>query len=55
MSIQVEFEGDQQLRCKLNAKVNTIDKQVFVNRQGVKVVEETNDEIALEIADGTVK
>ena len=49
MSIQVEFEGehDQQLRCKLKAKVNTSDKQVFVNRQSVKVIEETNDEVAL--------
>lgn len=37
----VEFAGEeeQNTRCKLAAKINAIDKFIFVNRQGVKVVE----------------
>lgn len=57
VGIWVEFQGeeDQHLRCKLAAKINAIDKYIFVNRQGVKVVEKTKDGLARELADGTVK
>lgn len=52
----VEFIGeeDHNTRCKLAAKINAIDKFIFVNRQGVKVVEKTKMGLAREIHDGTV-
>lgn len=52
----VEFAGEDDLntRCKLAAKINAIDKYIFVNRQGVKVVEKTKMGLAREIHDGTV-
>ncbi len=54
----VEFSGDEEelnTRCKLAAKINAIDKFIFVNRQGVKVVEKTKLGLARELSDGTVK
>ena len=53
----VEFAGEeeQNTRCKLAAKINAIDKFIFVNRQGVKVVEKTKNGLAQELKDGTVK
>ncbi|MDG1204056.1 MAG: DUF1631 family protein [Pseudomonadales bacterium] len=58
VGIWVEFIGidsEQPIRCKLAAKINAIDKFIFVNRQGVKVVEKTRTGLAQEIFDGTVK
>lgn len=57
VGIWVEFKGedeDQSTRCKLAAKINAIDKYIFVNRQGVKVVEKTRMGLARELRDGTV-
>ena len=34
--------------------INAIDKYIFVNRQGVKVVEKTKMGLAKELRDGTV-
>lgn len=53
----VEFlgEDEQNTRCKLAAKINAIDKFIFVNRQGVKVVEKTKAGLARELMEGTVK
>ncbi|MCB1646653.1 MAG: DUF1631 family protein, partial [Pseudomonadales bacterium] len=53
----VEFQADDDLsiRCKLAAKINAIDKFIFVNRQGIKVVEKTRAGLAEEFRDGTVK
>ncbi len=53
----VEFsDGDEQsVRCKLAAKINAIDKFIFVNRQGVKVVEKTRMGLAKELRDGSVR
>jgi len=53
----VEFAGEeeQNTRCKLAAKINAIDKFIFVNRQGVEVVEKTKNGLAQELKDGTVK
>ena len=53
----VEFVGEDELntRCKLAAKINAIDKFIFVNRQGVKVVEKTSSGLAKELKDGTVR
>ncbi len=58
VGIWVEFIGvdsEQPIRCKLAARINAIDKFIFVNRQGVKVVEKTRTGLAQEIFDGTVK
>jgi len=54
--VWVEFAGedDNNTRCKLAAKINAIDKFIFVNRQGVKVVEKTKLGLARELRDGTV-
>lgn len=56
VGVWVEFAGedDNNTRCKLAAKINAIDKFIFVNRQGVKVVEKTKLGLAREIRDGTV-
>ena len=43
------------IRCKLAARINAIDKYIFVNRQGIKVVEKTRRGLAQELRDGTVK
>ncbi|MDB9868860.1 DUF1631 domain-containing protein [Pseudomonadales bacterium] len=48
-------EADQTIRCKLAAKINVIDKYIFVTQQGVKVVEKTRAGLARELKDGTVK
>jgi hypothetical protein len=52
----VEFAGEENAntRCKLAAKINAIDKYIFVNRQGVKVVEKNKMGLAKEVRDGTV-
>ena len=52
----VEFAGENNhnTRCKLAAKISAIDKFIFVNRQGVKVVEKTKMGLAGELHDGTV-
>jgi hypothetical protein len=56
VGVWVEFAGedDNNTRCKLAAKINAIDKFIFVNRQGVKVVEKTRLGLARELRDGTV-
>ncbi|MFT4799166.1 MAG: hypothetical protein ACJAR0_001481 [Candidatus Azotimanducaceae bacterium] len=53
----VEFADDdaQNIRCKLAAKIKAIDKFIFVNRQGVKVVEITRMGLAKELRDGSVR
>ncbi len=53
----VEFihEGDKTTRCKLAAKINAIDKFIFVNRQGAKVTEKTRLELATQVKKDTVK
>ena len=57
VGVWVEFliEDEQSVRCKLAAKINAIDKYIFVNRQGVKVVEKTRLGLAQELKDETVK
>ena len=53
----VEFISDdeQNIRCKLAAKINAIDKFIFVNRQGVKVIEKTRMGLAQELHDKSVR
>lgn len=57
VGVWVEFLGESSIsiRCKLAAKINAIDKYIFVNRQGIKVVEKTRMGLALDIKHGTVK
>ncbi|HAT28232.1 MAG TPA: hypothetical protein DCS89_14535 [Gammaproteobacteria bacterium] len=47
-------EDDHNTRGKLAAKISALDKFIFVNRQGVKVVEKTKMGLASERHDGTV-
>lgn len=57
VGIWVEFVGQDgnNTRCKLAAKINAIDKFIFVNREGVKVVEKTTIGLAKELKEGTVR
>ncbi|MCG8415439.1 MAG: DUF1631 domain-containing protein [Pseudomonadales bacterium] len=53
--MEFQVEGEQTIRCTLAAKIDTIDKYVFVNSQGVKVVEKSRMGLARELKAGTVK
>ena len=57
IGIWLEFEGgaEQAVRCTLAAKIDTIGKYVFVNGQGVKVIEKSKMGLARELKAGTVK
>ena len=57
IGIWLEFHTDseQMIRCTLAAKIDTIDKYVFVNSQGVKVIEKSRMGLARELKAGTVK
>lgn len=57
IGIWMEFqaEGEQTIRCTLAAKIDTIDKFVFVNAQGVKVIEKSRMSLAREMKAETVK
>jgi len=57
IGIWMEFlaEGEQTVRCMLAAKIDTIDKFVFVNAQGIKVVEKSRMDLAREMKAGSVK
>jgi hypothetical protein len=57
IGIWLEFEGGagQTVRCTLAAKIDTIGKYVFVNGQGVKVIEKSKMGLARELKAGTVK
>jgi hypothetical protein len=53
----VEFIGqdEQKTRSKLAAKINAIDKFIFVNRQGVKILEKTTSELAQELEEESLR
>ncbi len=57
IGIWMEFqtEGEKTIRCTLAAKIDTIDKFIFVNSQGVKVIEKSRMGLARELKAGTVK
>ncbi len=57
LGIWLEFalDGEQTLRCSLAAKIVAIDKFVFVNSNGVKVIEKSRMGLAKELKAGTVK
>lgn len=53
--VEFEVEGGQNIRCTLAAKIDTIEKYVFVNGQGVKVVAISKMGLARELKAGTVR
>lgn len=55
MWVEFTSEDEQNIRCKLAAKINAIDKFIFVNRQGIKVVEKTRLGLAKELNDQSVR
>lgn len=57
IGIWLEFrvQSGQSIRCTLAAKIDTIEKYVFVNGQGVKVIEKSKMGLARELKAGTVK
>lgn len=57
IGVWLEFKGvaGTPVRCTLAAKIDSIDKMFFVNRQGVKVVELTRMRLARELKAGSVK
>jgi hypothetical protein len=57
LGIWLEFQAQagQAIRCTLAAKIDTIEKYVFVNGQGVKVIEKSKMGLARELKAGTVK
>lgn len=57
IGVWLEFKGTAgtPVRCTLAAKIASIDKMFFVNRQGVKVIELTRARLAQELKAGSVK
>lgn len=53
--LEFAIEEDQSTRCKLAARINAIDKFIFVNRQGVKVLEKNRMGLALEFKQESVR
>ena len=52
----MEFQGVEarSIRCSLSCKINMIDKFVFVNALGAKVIERSRMGLARELKDGNV-
>ncbi|KUM41634.1 DUF1631 domain-containing protein [Pseudomonas sp. EpS/L25] len=48
-------DEDQKLRCKLAAVIRPMGRLVFVNRTGMKVLDRTRDELALDYQEGRVR
>lgn len=57
IGIWLEFQAgaEHSIRCTLAARIDTIDKYIFVNGQGVKMVEISRMGLAGELKAGTVK
>ncbi|MCH7670726.1 MAG: DUF1631 family protein, partial [Proteobacteria bacterium] len=57
IGIWLEFKAgaEHSIRCTLAARIDTIDKYIFINGQGVKVVEISRMGLAGELKAGTVK
>ena len=54
--VWMEFQrvGAQSIRCSLAGKIDMIDKYVFVNARGAKVIEKFRMGLARELNDGDV-
>ena len=46
---------EQKLRCKLAAVIRPMGRLVFVNRTGMKVLDRTREELALDYQEGRVR
>ena len=57
IGIWLEFktQAGRSIRCTLAAKIETIDKYVFINSAGVKVIEKSKIGLAKELKAGTVR
>ncbi|NKB35272.1 MAG: DUF1631 family protein [Pseudomonadales bacterium] len=57
IGVWMEFQvgNENSIRCTLAAKISTIDKYVFVNDKGVKVVEKSRMDLARELKGNSVK
>lgn len=57
IGIWLEFktQAGKSIRCTLAAKIETIDKYVFINSHGVKVIEKSKMGLARELKAGTVR
>ena len=57
IGVWLEFRGIEgnPIRCTLVARIDSVDKMLFVNAQGVKMVELTPMQLARELKAGTVK
>jgi hypothetical protein len=57
IGIWLEFktQGGRSIRCTLAAKIATIDKYVFINSHGVKVIEKSKMGLAKELKAGSVR
>ena len=53
--VEFKFSEDRMIPCTLAAKLDTIDKFIFINRQGVKIVEKSRMGLARELKSGTLK
>lgn len=53
--LEFKVQSGKSIRCTLAAKIDTIEKYVFVNGQGVKVIEKSKMGLARELKAGTVK
>jgi hypothetical protein len=52
---EFSIDEDQSVRCKLAARINAIDKFIFVNRAGVKVLEKSRIGLAMEFKQLSVR
>ncbi|MGB1847456.1 MAG: DUF1631 family protein [Pseudohongiellaceae bacterium] len=57
LGVWMEFQGveAQSIRCSLAGMIDMIDKYVFVNARGAKMIEKSRMVLVRELKDGTVK
>jgi hypothetical protein len=53
--IEIREDDEFTLRCKLTAIIESTGKYIFVNRTGMKVLERTRTQLALEFDEGHVR
>jgi hypothetical protein len=55
MWLEFNVHGIEPIRCTLVSKIPSIDRYIFVNRQGIKVVEKSESGLARELADQSAR
>jgi hypothetical protein len=53
--VEIREDDEFNLRCKLTALIESTGKYIFVNRTGMKVLERTRTQLALEFRDGHIR